>query len=80
MLQYWLDSTPDASWNDIIIALSSIGHHTLTARLREKYIVKITGQQGSSTLPVDTGLAITATTSGKLKCACYQPISIAHAS
>ena len=37
LLQYWLDSTPDASWSMIITALEKIGHHTLSARLREKY-------------------------------------------
>ena len=71
LLQYWLDSTPDASWNDIIVALKTIGHHTLSARLREKYILPIPGQQDCSTTPDDAGLAIapstTATTaSGKV--------------
>ena len=44
VLQYWLNSTPDASWNDIIVALEKIGHKALSANLREKYQVsKITG-------------------------------------
>ena len=42
LLQHWLNSTPDASWNDIIVALKTIGHHTLSAKLREKYIVPST--------------------------------------
>ena len=37
LLQYWLNSTPSASWRDIVAALEKIGHHTLSARLREKY-------------------------------------------
>ena len=36
LLQHWLDSTPTASWSDIITALEKIGHHTLSARLRTK--------------------------------------------
>ena len=44
LLQYWLDSTPDASWSMIITALEKIGHHTLSATLREKYqVLQITG-------------------------------------
>ena len=43
LLQYWLNSTPDASWNDIVVALESIGHHTLSARLQHKYNVPATG-------------------------------------
>ena len=43
LLQYWLNSTPDASWKDIIVALESIGHHTLSARLQHKYNVPVTG-------------------------------------
>ena len=38
LLQYWLDSTPTASWSDIITALEKIGHHTLSARLKSKYL------------------------------------------
>ena len=37
LLQYWLDSTPSASWRDVVTALEKIGQHTLSARLREKY-------------------------------------------
>ena len=37
LLQYWLDSTPSASWRDIVTALEKNGQHTLSARLREKY-------------------------------------------
>ena len=45
LLQYWLDSTPSASWRDIITALEKIGQHTLSARLREKYQdLQITGK------------------------------------
>ena len=40
LLHYWLNSTPDASWNDIRVALKTIGHHTLSAKLREKYICR----------------------------------------
>ena len=43
LLQYWLNSTPDASWKDIIVALEKIGHHTLSARLQHKYNVPATG-------------------------------------
>ena len=42
LLQYWLDSTPTASWSDIITALEKIGHHTLSARLRSKYLPSTT--------------------------------------
>ena len=75
MLQHWLNSTPDASWNDIIAALKTIGHHTLSAKLREKYNLPLAGQQDCSTPPNDTGLAIvpstTATTgSGKVYTIC----------
>ena len=28
LLQYWLDSTPSASWRDIVTALEKIGQHT----------------------------------------------------
>ena len=42
LLQYWLDSTPSASWSDIVTALEKIGHHTLSARLREKYHIPLT--------------------------------------
>ena len=71
LLHYWLNSTPDASWNDIIVALKTIGHHTLSAKLREKYILPLAGQQDCSTPPNDTGLAIvpsttTTTASGKV--------------
>ena len=38
LLQHWLDSTPTASWSDIITALEKIGHHTLSTRLRMKYL------------------------------------------
>ena len=41
LLQHWLDSTPTASWSDIITALEKIGHHTLSARLRTKYLPSI---------------------------------------
>ena len=43
LLQYWLDSTPDASWSMIITALEKIGHHTLSARLRDNHIIPVTG-------------------------------------
>ena len=42
LLQHWLDSTPTASWSDIITALEKIGHHTLSARLRSKYLPSTT--------------------------------------
>ena len=42
LLQHWLDSTPTASWSDIITALEKIGHRTLSARLRTKYLPSIT--------------------------------------
>ena len=62
LLQHWLNSTPDASWNDIIVALKTIGHHTLSAKLREKYISPLAGQQDCSTPPDHTGLAIVPST------------------
>ena len=37
LLHYWLNSTPDASWNDIVVALEKIGHNTLSVQLRAKY-------------------------------------------
>ena len=46
LLQYWLDSTPTASWSDIITALEKIGHHTLSARLRTKYLPSISCSTG----------------------------------
>ena len=39
LLQYWLNSTPDASWSMIVLALEKIGHRTLAASLRGKYCV-----------------------------------------
>ena len=42
LLQYWLDSTPTASWSDIITALEKIGHHTLSTGLRSKYLPSAT--------------------------------------
>ena len=41
MFQSWLDSTPTASWEDVIRALEQLDHVVLAARLRSKYI----GQQ-----------------------------------
>ena len=38
MFQSWLDSTPTASWEDIIKALEQVDHVALAARLRSKYI------------------------------------------
>ena len=46
LLQHWLDSTPTASWSDIITALEKIGHHTLSARLRTKYLPSTTTTTG----------------------------------
>ena len=37
MFQSWLDSTPTASWEDIIRALEQADHVTLATRLRSKY-------------------------------------------
>jgi len=55
LLQHWLDSTPTASWSDIITALEKIGHHTLSARLRTKYLPSVTTTtgiyEGTCTLP-----------------------------
>ena len=42
LLQYWLDSTPTASWSDIITALEKIGHRTLSSNLRLKYLLSTT--------------------------------------
>ena len=36
-LQYWLDTTPTASWADITRALEQRGHLKLAARLKSKY-------------------------------------------
>ena len=44
MFQSWLDSTPNASWEDIIKALEQCHHVALAERLRSRYI----GQQESS--------------------------------
>ena len=46
LLQHWLDSTPTASWSDIITALEKIGHHTLSAILRTKYLPSTTSTTG----------------------------------
>ena len=49
VLYHWLQSTPHASWNDIVLALKKIGQHTLSARLQEKYITPyIAGTSGMS--------------------------------
>ena len=37
MFQSWLDSTPTASWEDVIRALEQLDHNSLAARLREEY-------------------------------------------
>ena len=42
LLQYWLNSTPSASWRNIVAALEKIGHHTLSAQLRDKYMSQTT--------------------------------------
>ena len=47
LLQYWLDSTPTASWSDMITALEKIGHYTLSARLRSKYLPSIKCSAGN---------------------------------
>ena len=46
LLQYWLDSTPTASWSDIITALEKIGHHTQSTRLRSIYLPSTTTTTG----------------------------------
>ena len=38
MFQYWLKSTPTASWKDVISALEQLEHLTLAARLKAKYM------------------------------------------
>ena len=38
MFQSWLDSTPTASWQDVIKALEQLDHKVLAARLRAEYI------------------------------------------
>ena len=48
VLYHWLQSTPHASWNDIVLALKKIGQHTLSARLQEKYITPYTAGTGMS--------------------------------
>ena len=48
VLYHWLQSTPHASWNDIVLALKKIGQHTLSVRLREKYITPYTACTGMS--------------------------------
>ena len=48
VLYHWLQSTPHASWNDIVSALKKIGQHTLSARLQEKYITPYTAGTGMS--------------------------------
>ena len=42
LLHYWLNSTLDASWSMIVVALEKIGHHILADRLRAKYQVPLT--------------------------------------
>ena len=46
LLEHWLSSTPTASWSDIIPALEKLGHHTLSARLRTKYLPSVTTTTG----------------------------------
>ena len=48
MFQSWLDSTPTASWEDVIRALEQLDHLTLAARLRSKYL----GEVGVEPSPV----------------------------
>ena len=38
MFQTWLDSTPNASWENVIRALEQCGRVTLAVRLKSKYI------------------------------------------
>ena len=38
MYQYWLNSTPTASWEAVISALEQLDHFTLAARLKSKYM------------------------------------------
>ena len=38
MFQFWLDSTPTASWEGIIRALEQADHVTLAVKLRSKYL------------------------------------------
>ena len=48
VLYHWLQSTPHASWNDIVLALKKISQHALSARLQEKYITPYTAGTGMS--------------------------------
>ena len=51
LLQYWLDSTPTASWTDIISALEKIDRRTLSTRLRSMYL-------SSTTIITTTGMRV----------------------
>ena len=42
MLQDWMDSKPDASWVDVIVAVKSLRHLALAAILKSKYVPKTT--------------------------------------
>ena len=47
MFQLWLNSNPAASWADIIRAVEQLGHLTLAACLKSKYMSTLTQQSSS---------------------------------
>ena len=38
MIQYWLDNTPDASWEQVVRALEHIGHFTLALTIKQQFL------------------------------------------
>lgn len=47
MFQLWLNSKPAASWADIIRAVEQLGHLSLAASLKSKYMSELTQQSSS---------------------------------
>ena len=38
MLQEWLKSDKEASWNNLIQAAENVGHHTLAAKIKQNVL------------------------------------------
>ena len=52
MFQYWLDSTPTASWEDVISALKQVDNLVLADRLTSKYTSGAESKPGSMRMSV----------------------------
>ena len=38
MMQYWLDTTPDACWKQVVIALERVDQLTLASTIKQQYL------------------------------------------